>query len=179
MSLIKILIDTGDNSFSELDGLQSRKESLPKIINYLQALNSGAKSAEFVINIEPVQKVSTLTLTGTGQVEDETFTLNGVEFTLKDDLAAGYTGLWVDLDHEDEEVSATNIAACVNGAHAQAQLALNGVVGASSLGAVVTFTAVEGGKVGNAITLTDAATDAESASGASGTNGTSTTISEG
>ena len=175
MALINIIIDMGSDSYSELDDLQSEKASLVKVINLLQAINSGAESASVTVEANAVQKVSTLTFSASGQVEDETFTLNGVDFTFKDTVSGGYTGTWIDID-SDYETTAENTSDCINNT---SNVAVEGILGAAASSGVVTLTATRGGKSGNAITLSESATNVAAAAGASGTAGTSTTLTSG
>lgn len=175
MALIKILIDTGNESFSELDNLQSRKESLVKVINYLKAVNSGAESAEVKVYKEAVQQVNSITVGGTGVQADETFQVCSETFTFKDLSGNGNTGLWVDINDTSESAVADNIAAVI-----ESTSSLEGVVGAESDGVdTVTITFDEGGEVGRALVVTESATDVTAAQGATGTNGTATTVTSG
>ena len=177
MALIKILIDTGSDSYSELDNLQSRKESLPKVINYLKAINSGASSASVTVNKEVVEATSSITVSGTGQVNNETFTVNGETFTFKTSGVSGFTGTFVEPSGTLVATTATNIANAIEGQTLNKKL--EGVVGASAAAGVVTVTFDEGGKVGNALDIAESVTDLTSAEGATGTNGTSTTLTSG
>lgn len=177
MALIKILIDTGSGGYSELDNLGNSKEYLPKVINYLEAINSGAKSAVVEVDVGSQKAVTSLTVTASGQQNDETFVVQGVTFTLKSDLGgAGHTGVWVEIDNL-PQVMATNIK---DGIEANLEnFALKGIVGVSSSGAVVNISAVEGGKEGNAIVVTESVTQLSKAVGATGLDGTKYAISNG
>lgn len=173
MALIKIEIDTGNESYSELDNLESRRESLPKVINYLKALNSGAESADFTIHVDGDQRTSSLTVSGTGTQADETFTVNGVDFTYKTSGVSGYTGTWVEVDSSSTDNTASNMASAIEG---QSDYRLEGVVGASASGSDVTVTADEMGEIGNAVHVETNATDVSASAGATGTDGSSTQI---
>lgn len=177
MALIKILIDTGSDSYSELDNLQDRKESLPKVINYLKSINSGASSATVSLYKESIEATSSITVSGTGQVNDETFTINGETFTFKTSTVSGFTGMWIEPSGTDTTVTATNIANAIEGQTLNKKL--EGVVGAAAASSVVTVTFDEGGKVGNALDIAEAVTDLTSADGATGTNGTVSSLTSG
>jgi hypothetical protein len=176
MALIKVLIDTGSGGYSELDGLQSIKEELPKLINYLQAINSGAKSAKVEIDVNGVKKTSSITISASGQQEDETFTICGEVFTLKNNLGgAGATGFLV-LKSDVPATMAANIKAGID-LNKNTALGLAGVVGDVTVASnVVTIQAAEGGRVGNAIVVSEAMTQATAASGATGVDGSSYTL---
>jgi hypothetical protein len=177
MALIKILIDTGSDSYSELDNLGNGKEYLPKVINYLEAINSGAKSAVVEVDLGSQKAVTSLTVEASGQQEDETFVVQGVTFTLKDDLGgAGHTGLLVEIDVL-PEIMAQNIK---DGIQSNlSNFALEGIVGVDVNGNVVSITADEGGKIGNAIVVTESVTQLSKAVGATGLDGTKYAISNG
>ena len=177
MALIKILIDTGSESYSELDNLQDRKESLPKVINYLKAINSGAESATVTVQKEAVQATSTLTVSGSGVVADETFSVNGETFTFKDLSGAGYTGLWVDINAQTATQTGDNIVSAIENQTLNKKL--EGVLGASNAAGVVTITSDEGGKIGNAIYVSESATDVAAAEGVTGINGTVSSLTTG
>lgn len=176
MALIKVLIDTGSGGYSELDGLQSIKEELPKLINYLQAINSGAKSAKVEIDVAGVKKTSSLTISASGQQEDETFTVCGEVFTLKSSLGgAGATGTLVEISNTPATM-ALNIEKGIE-LNLSSKLGLAGVVGNVSVASnVVTIEAAEGGRIGNAIAVSEGMTNATAASGATGVDGTSYTL---
>jgi len=181
MALIKILIDTGSASYSELDNLQSRKESLPKVINYLKAVNSGAESATITVNKVVLEATATLNVGGTGVANNETFDINGETFTFKTSGVTGYTGAWIEPSATDTSVTADNIVSAVNNLVSEA---VEGVVTAAvttsaAAASVVTLTFDEGGRVGNAITTSETATDFTVAQGVTGTDGTSTTLTTG
>jgi hypothetical protein len=178
MALIKLLIDTGSGGFSELDGLQSLKEEMPKLINYLQAVNSGAKSAELELKVNSLKKTTTMTVSASGQQEDESFVICGEEFTLKDNLGgAGATGMLVEIS-ESVNTMAANIKKGID-LNINSKLGLKGVVGAVSVAAnVVTVQAAEGGLVGNGIVITENITNLAVAQGVTGVDGSSFVLSK-
>jgi len=183
MAIVKITLDMGSESYVELENLQTEKERLNEVINLLSAINAGVKSASVTISTAPSVSTSSLVVSASGQVEDETFTINGTTFTLKDDLSgAGSTGLWI----ENSGTVATfcdNIVQGVN-AYKSSTNKLNGVVVASDGSTSVTFTASEYGTVGNGLTLSESITNVTALDfGSTGIHiaddGTETTLSNG
>jgi hypothetical protein len=158
MAIVKITLDMGSESYPQLENLQSEKEKINNVIDLLSAINSGMKSASVVVSVDPSVAISALAVSASGQVEDETFTLNGVTFTLKDDLSgAGSTGLWI----ENSGTVATFCGNVVQGVNAYASSSnkLSGVVTATEDDTSVTFTASEYGTAGNGLTLSGSVTN--------------------
>lgn len=175
MALINIVIDMGSDSYSELDSLQSEKGSLPKVINLLEAINSGVSSGSVVVEANAIQATDTFTLSASGQVEDEVFTINDVTFTFKDSAGGSYSGKNVEISGL-IATTAANMAAAVNAA---TDVELTSVVTASSSSGVATVTSDRGGLSGNAITVSTDATNVTAAAGVAGTAGTSTSLTSG
>lgn len=98
--------------------------------------------------------VATATLTFTGvPVAAEAFVLNGVTFTAR---ASGASGNEFNIGGT-VTATANNVVAAVNGS---ASVGVAGLITASNVAGVVTFTADTPGAAGNALTLTEALTNA-------------------
>lgn len=113
------------------------------------------------ITIQSKKASGTITISG-NPVADETFVVNGVTYTFKATPAAKNH---VKITAGDNTAMATAAAAAINAYEARYEARLNGdgnrapsVVATSALG-VVTVTAIAEGTTGNALTLTENATN--------------------
>jgi len=103
--------------------------------------------------------------------------VNGETFTFKDLSGAGYTGLWVDINAQTATQTGDNIVSAIENQTLNKKL--EGVLGASNAAGVVTITSDEGGKIGNAIYVSESATDVAAAEGVTGINGTVSSLTTG
>jgi hypothetical protein len=126
------------------------RTNLVRLSTYLEALATGAVSGVNGSNKCIVggftNAYGTITLSSTGPVATNTFTLNGVTFTA---IASGATGNQFNIGGS-LAATAANIASAIN---ASTSDAVSGVVSASSSGAVVTISALAPGKLGNGNTV--------------------------
>lgn len=137
-----------ETGYKELAGL--------KIVDFLKNCVSGAHPNSIKTQTNAVKATGTITLSA--HVAADTVTVNGVTLTADTDYAVGGT----------DTLTAVALAAAIN-----ANSTLDGMVVATSSGAVVTVTAISPGELGNAVTLAISAHG--SVSGArmtGGTNGT-------
>lgn len=167
--LINVYIDT-DKVISELDHMNADAAGIACVENVLAGCAGGVIDADFIVMDKPVHAVGSLSLTGTGTVADETFTICGVVFTAK---ASGATGPQFDIDVVDSDITATNMAAAVT---ASIDSSLVGVIDCTASGSVVSFTATYPGLMGNGLKLVEAMTDCTLSAIAGGTNGTVKTL---
>lgn len=141
----------GGDTIARLNVVSSNyRTNLVKLGSYLERLASGNASgiegSNSVIVGGSTNAYGTITLSSTGPVATNTFTLNGVTFTAR---ASGATGNEFNIGGS-LTATAANIAAAIN---ASVSDAVSGVVTASSSAGVVTITANAPGKLGNGNTL--------------------------
>lgn len=136
----------------------ARKESVRALINALEGYTSGAKRAK-TLEVMPNNSEALAAASGTVTISSGsgaiTITINGV-------TAASET--WA----TDDATTATALAADIN---ASTDALVQNLVTASAAAGVVTVTAVQKGRLGNAITLATSGTGS-TASGARLTGGT-------
>jgi len=170
MTLYRIDIDT-DTTVSQFDRIEAAKQGITDVINFLSGVEGGAIDSDVIFKDTPVKATATLTFSASGQVADETFTVNGVTFTAKDSGASG--------DQFNISGSVTTTAAnVVTAVNASSSAGVDGCITASSDAGVVTFTADVAGVHGNGFTLSEALTNCTAVDFASGSDGTSYTLAE-
>lgn len=136
-----------ETGLNELAGL--------KLQDYIKKCVSGMQPTVVQTKINSVKSTGTVTLSA--HVATNTVTINGVVLTAGTDYAVGGT----------DTITATNLASAIN-----ANATLDGMVMATSDGAVVTLTSLIPGEIGNAVTLAISANGSVSgARMAGGTNG--------
>lgn len=141
----------GGDSIARLNlNASAYRTNLVKLANYLEGLAagnySGIEGDNKAIIAGQTNAYGTITLSSTGPVATNTFTLNGVTFTA---VASGATGNQFNIGGSNS-ATATNIASAINGSTSDA---VSGVVSASASGAVVTVSALAPGKLGNGNTI--------------------------
>jgi len=141
------------------------------VISAVVSTDAGGALADDTANvtIQSTKAFGTITISG-NPVANETFVVNGVTYTFK----AAVTGpKQVLITAGNNTTMATAAAAAIN-AYETTKVAVDaGVVATSALG-VVTVTAVVDGTAGNAITLTEAATNVAVTGAGTLTGGTAT-----
>lgn len=141
------------------------------IISALVLTDAGGAAADDTANItiQSTKASGTITISG-NPVADETFVVNGVTYTFK----AAVTGpKQVLITAGNNTTMATAAAAAIN-AYENSKVAVDAGVAATSALGVVTVTAVVDGTAGNAITLTEAATNVAVSGAGTLTGGTAT-----
>lgn len=137
----------GDLTRYKLDTTQPRNESTA-LKDLFRNLASGTETASFDVQTSanaPVRASQTLTLTYASISTEDTFVVGGITF----EAVTGTPGSSDEFKKQtDATVTAANLVTVVN-AHATAKL----LVKASSAAAVVTFTALTPGVIGNQIPL--------------------------
>ena len=132
-----------------------------KLMKYVRSLMGGFRYAKVQTQINAVKATGTVTLSS--HVATNTVTVNGISFEC---VASGATGNQYNVGGTDT-LTAVALAAALN-----ANTTLDGMIVATSSGAVVTLTALFPGELGNAVTLAISANGSVSAARmASGTNG--------
>lgn len=115
--------------------------------NTFSKLASGHNAGDYTVKCRKAAVAASGTVTvGTSVDADDTVTIGGVVFTAK---ASGATGDQWNISAT-ASVCATNLAAAIN---ASTTAGAAGCFSAQANGAVVTITAAQPGKIGNAITL--------------------------
>lgn len=144
-----------------LDDSPSRpKELVQKLINFLKGMKAGARNARMASGVVDSGSIdaafASMTGTFTGSpTASETITINGVIITFV--ASASPLNNQVSLSGSPSTTTlASRLAAAIN---ASTTDALSGVVQATSLGAVVTVSALLAGYIGNIVLLTDSATN--------------------
>lgn len=181
MSLVNILIDT-DASIEELKNLDSEKPDLRKLMNFLQSIAGGVRSAQVKLQVEPNNGKIKLTFTGK-PTEDQTVVIGSGTATntyvAKDDLSgAGYTGLWFAVG-TDGAANATNLAACITAGGAYSDPP---VYSATASASSVTIAVGVAGLIGEFVQLTETCSNlaVDFANGSTGiylpSDGTVTTV---
>jgi len=170
MTLYRIDIDT-DTTVSQFDRIEAAKQGINDVMNFLSGVEGGAIDSDVVFKDTPVKATASLTFSASGQVADETFTVNGVTFTAK---AAGASGDQFNISG----AIATTAANVVSAVNASTSAGVAGVITASSSDGVVTFTSDVPGVHGNGFTLSESLTNCTAVDFASGSEGTSYTLAE-
>lgn len=177
MSFVKILLSVPDSAVTMNSAyLQLKADPLnqvdPQGLQKLMAdVVDGAQLAYAKISTGAVQATATITSTGAA-VDAETMSVANVTLTAKSSGAVAANGEF--------NVSATpatqaaNIAAAIN-----AVAGLSGIVTATSALGVVTVTAVQPGKSGNGLLMSEALTNVTVTQFASGSDGTQANVNYG
>lgn len=121
-------------------------EGVTGLINYLQAVQAGVKSATVTLYNGAVKNTAVVTVTGAAS-NDETMVVCGVTFTAK---TSGATGNQFNLNAT-PTTQATNMVTAFN-----ASADLTGIVTASNVAGVITLTSAVPGALGNALVVTEA-----------------------
>jgi phage tail sheath gpL-like len=124
----------------------SRVEMLNRLINFLAGIAGGAYAGTSLRYSTAAVKASG-TVTCAAVQADDTVTINGQTFTAK---ASGATGDQWNITALDNTATAAALAAAIN---ASTTAGVTGIVTATSALGVVTISAIQSGKVGNAISL--------------------------
>lgn len=126
--------------------LTGRERLMNRLLNLLQAMSSGDRGmAAMVLNVVDPASTAKGTITVATAIATNTVTINGVVFTA---VASGATANQFNVGTD--AVTATNLAASIN---ASVTALVAGVVSAAAVGTVVTISAIQGGSLGNIITL--------------------------
>ena len=151
MSLTRIVVNTPDSATSVANHLNpqatSKMQSKLNLANWLQGMSMGTypDATEVELNTGAVKATGTGTFTGL-PTADQVMVIAGVSFTAK---ASGATGNQYNIG-ADAPATAANLVTAVN-----ASASLTGILTASNLLGVVTFTAAVPGAIGNAIATVD------------------------
>jgi phage tail sheath gpL-like len=146
--------------------LDSTKESLHRLVNFLQGCLSGSRLGAVTCTVRNSEVAASGTVTLTSMAAAATVTINGVAFTASS-TPSGETEFEIDgNDDADAAALAAAINACTNAL-------ISNHVTASVANTVVTITAKVPGHAGNAITL---ASSTEAVSGARLTGGTADSV---
>lgn len=172
MSFVKILMAVPDSAETMKNQLQLNTAANQVDVEYLDKMIGdmidGAQLSYTKISTGSVQATATITSTGAA-VAAETITVANVVLLAVASGAVAANGEW--------NVSATvatqaaNIAAAIN-----AVPALSGIAQATSALGVVTVTAVQPGKSGNGMQISEAATNVTATAFASGSDGSQVAI---
>lgn len=142
-------------------------DSLQRIGSYFQGIAGGPFAGSCLVTTGAVQATGSLTITSTGPVATETFSVANVTFTAE---TSGATGNQFNINAS-PTIVASNIATAVNASPDTA-----GLVTATSTLGVVTFTAVVPGTVGNGLQLSESMTNTTASAFAGGVDGTNVTV---
>jgi len=169
MTKYRIDIDT-DTTVSQFYRLEAAKSGITDIINLLSGIEGGVIDADLDFRDTPVAATGSITFSASGQVADETITVNGETFTAKDSGASGdefnISGTYT--------TTASNFATALN---ASTSAGVAGVVTASADSGVVTLTADFSGVESNGFTVSESMTNVTAVDFSGGSNGTKSTLS--
>lgn len=169
-SFVKILMSVPDSSTTMKNILQLNTSANQVDVNNLDKLIGdmvdGSQRSYTKVSTGAIQAAGSITFTG-APVAAETLSIANVTFTAR---ASGATGNEFNIGGT-VTITATNLAAAVN-----ASSDLSGLVSATSLAGVVTLTAVQPGKTGNGLQLSESMTNTTSSAFASGSDGTQVAV---
>lgn len=176
MSFVKILMAVPDSAvtmnsaYLQIDTAAGQVD--PQGLQKLMAdMVDGAQIAYAKISTGSVQASATITSTGSA-ANNETMSIANVTLTAKTSGAIAASGEF--NISATPAVQAANIAAAIN-----AVPGLSGIVAASALLGVVTVTAVQPGKSGNGLLMSEALTNVTVTQFASGSDGTQVAVNYG
>jgi hypothetical protein len=179
MSFLTLTISTSD-SLTELESLNSEKDDLAHVINYLTSIQGGLRSAVVTLNVENTQAKTIINLTDQPTNSTTVILGSGAHATktlLAKTAITGTTGIWFQSS-TDGAVTAAQLAACVNANTG------SGVYSATASASSCTIAVNAPGIVGNSITVAGTLDNATMITfGATGialaSDGTQTSISTG
>lgn len=153
MGKLVVELEIDDTATLMVEKLDSaiKENSMNNLVNLMSGIQGGAYNAAMNVKLGAVQASLAGTFSG-APTADETITINGVDFTAKDEGAEG------DEFNIGANVTATalNLATAIN---ASTTAGIADVIYASPNAGVVTIYSTQAGKIGNAVVVAESMTN--------------------